>query len=154
MISYKIKHHQSLDIFFFLATDLDVQLFNFLGVAQDKYPLYGVTFSQKNVMKCYHYGHSFCANILKSRWEEIKGNTTLMESPVNIPFIPFGETQDSEIPKNEMVLRIGSGEPVWGGTYITIFHILVSARCCLKTKCVGGEGGERAIAFWGQYAKR
>ena len=79
--------------------------------------LYGVTFGQKNALTCEHYGYSICRNILKSDWEKIKRNTTLMEIPVNIPFIPFGETQDSEMPREEMTLRSLDRMPAWGGRY-------------------------------------
>ena len=100
-------------------TDLNVQLFNLLGISQRLVKLYGVTFGQKNALKCYHYGYSICQNILKSEWEKIKRNDTLMELPVNIRFIPFGETPDSEIPTEEMTLRSFSGMPEWGGRYTT-----------------------------------
>ncbi len=40
-----------------------------------------------------------------------------MEIPVNIPFIPFGETQDSEMPREEMTLRSLDRMPAWGGRY-------------------------------------
>lgn len=97
-----------------ITTDLDVQLFNLLGIVGK---LYGVTFgSQKNALEMKHFGYSVVSNILKSNWEEIKKNTTLkIEFPVNIPFIPFGEAPDSETPPDEMTLRSVAGTRTWGG---------------------------------------
>ena len=108
-----------------------MQLFNLLGISQIRPgKLYGVTFgSQKNALELQHYGYSIVSNILKSNWEKIKRNTTLkMEFPVNIPFIPFGETQDSETPPDEMTLRSLAGTPAWGGRKKCIVFFFISGR--------------------------
>ena len=104
-------------IIVFLLKDLDVQLFNLLGFSQ-KFTgtLYGKTQGQKNVLKLLHYGYSITERILKSAWEKRKTNSTwLIELPVDIPFIPFGESSTSEMPSDEMTLRSLDDKPAWGG---------------------------------------
>lgn len=94
-----------------------MQLFNVLGISPDA-KLYGLTFGQRNFLKFHHYGFTIYENFLKSEWEKVKRFTPLMEFPVNIPFIPFGESPVSEIPTEEMTLRSSDGSPVWGGREI------------------------------------
>lgn len=109
-----------------------MQLFNLLGISQIyEGRLYGLTFGrQKNALKLLHYGYSIVRNILMSNWEEIRKNTTLqMEFPVNITFIPFGETPESETPTDKMTLRSSAGMPAWGGR--KSFIVFNGTLCCL-----------------------
>ena len=93
-----------------------MELFKLMGVEAEKYYFYGSSFSQKNVLKFYHYGYTSSRRILKPEWEKMNSNNSLMQLPVNIPFIPFGESPpESEQPENNLTLRSSGGTPEWGG---------------------------------------